>query len=205
MLPSHLTEISDDLRCPISQDLLLGPVKAADGHAYSGQALQKWFSIRKSSPLNGTLLQDTSMTDNDEIARAANEWVEGQGLITVAQTGSRPSKKRRSTLTAKTKISFDSVFGGFERTMPEDMNLSDPDRLAFRGLNGRHSVFQLVHHGNLVIAPSSNTFASLGFEDEGSVTIRIADETDTSSAGVNPTNEMALVKVYRSDSCRLLG
>jgi hypothetical protein len=56
MLSDDLTEISDDMRCVISQDVTIDAVKAADGHVYSGHDLQQWFAIRKSSPLRGTAL-----------------------------------------------------------------------------------------------------------------------------------------------------
>jgi hypothetical protein len=48
-------------------------VKAADGHIYSCHALQLWFSIRKSSPLHGTTLSDTSVSEAGDIANAALE------------------------------------------------------------------------------------------------------------------------------------
>lgn len=39
-LRADLTAIPDELRCPISQDILLDSVRAADGHVYSRIALQ---------------------------------------------------------------------------------------------------------------------------------------------------------------------
>ena len=61
MLPDIVTQIPDELRCPISQDIMVDAVKAGDGQIYSRHALRQWFTIRKSSPLHGTTLRDTSM------------------------------------------------------------------------------------------------------------------------------------------------
>ena len=71
MLPDELTEIPDELRWPITSGLMLDAIRVADGHNYSRHALQQWFAIRKSSPLHGTALEDTSMSEQGEIVQTA--------------------------------------------------------------------------------------------------------------------------------------
>jgi hypothetical protein len=77
MLSDDLMHIPDELRCPISQDVMVDAVKSADGQVYSRNALRQWFAIRKSSPLHGTNLSDTSMVDQNNVSRDALQWMEG--------------------------------------------------------------------------------------------------------------------------------
>jgi hypothetical protein len=158
MLDDELTQIPDDLRCLISQEILVDAIKAADGHIYSRHALQQWFAIRKSSPLHGTTLRDTSMSEASDIIQAALQWIEGDGLIETSQLedDDRPSKKRRSASSTLVSLNFNSHLGGFVRTVPKNFTLDDLYKLAFRGLKARHNVFQLIHSDtNCVILPSS--------------------------------------------------
>jgi ubiquitin-protein ligase len=205
-LSDDLTEIPDEIQCPIGRDVMVDAVKAADGHNYSRHALQQWFTIRKSSPMYGTDLQDTSMSEQSEIIRTALQWIEGEGLVGTAQhTGEeRPSKKRRSTSAADLiTLNFNSQFGGFTRLVPQTLTLADLYKLAFRGLKARYNMFQLVQSvGNRAIVPSPLTIGSHGLQDEEVITIRIAEDNDTSNRihhhGVTP-GDLALVKVYGPD------
>ena len=205
-LSDDLTEIPNEITCPISRDVMADAVKAAEGHNYSRHALQQWFTIRKSSPMLGTDLQDTSMSEQGDIIRTALQWIEGEGLIGTAQYNGeeRPSKKRRSASAADLiTLNFNSQFGGFTRLVPRSLTLFDLYKLAFRGLKARHNMFQLVQSvGNRAIVPSPLTIGSHGLQDEEVITIRIAEDADTSNRihrhGVT-TGDLALVKVYGPD------
>ncbi|KAM0701315.1 hypothetical protein Q7P35_011676 [Cladosporium inversicolor] len=203
MLSDDLTQIPDDLRCPISQDVMVDAVKAADGHVYSRHALQQWFSIRKSSPLHGTTLSDASMSEAGDIADAALKWIEGEGLIDPSQLegDERPPKRRRSTSSTLISLNFDSHLGGFVRAVLKDFSLDDLYKLAFRGLKARHHAFQLVHSGrNRVIMPSSTgTVGTEGIQTGENVTIRIAEDADMNhpvTRGGVTAGDLALIKVY---------
>ena len=39
------------LLCPITKELLVDPVVAADGHTYERSAIEKWLTKRESSPM----------------------------------------------------------------------------------------------------------------------------------------------------------
>lgn len=187
MLADALTEIPDDLRCPISQDIMVDAVKAGDGHVYSRHALRQWFAIRKSSPLHGTMLDDTSMSEQGGIINSALQWIAGEGLV-VRQSASSIG------------INVNSKSGGFSRTLPPTLSLDDLYKLVFRGLKARHSTFQLVHsQGNRVIAPASTrTIVQEGLHDGEDITVRIAEDMDdhASSRGSVAAGDLALVKVY---------
>lgn len=202
MLSDDLTEIPDDLRCPISQDAMIDAVKAANGHTYSRHALRQWFAIRKSSPLHGTTLRDTSMVEQDDITRAALQWIEGQGLLETPQQnhGDRPSKKRRSISSTSISLNFNSHLGGFARTVPKTLSLDALYKQVFRGLKARHNMFQLVQESNRVITPSpSETIGTQGLKDGESVTVRIAEDAnvgDPVARGGVAAGDLTLIKVY---------
>jgi ubiquitin-protein ligase len=202
-LSDQLTEVPDEIRCPISHEVMTDAVRAADGHNYSRHALQQWFTIRKSSPLNGTDLQDISISEQGDIVRTALQWIEGDGLVgTVQYTGEeRPSKKRRSASTTDLiTLTFNSHLGGFTRLVPRSLTLFNLYKLAFRGLKARHNMFQLVQSvGNRAITPSPQTIGSHGLQDGDAFTIRIAKDAETSDR-LPPhdvaSGDLALVKVY---------
>jgi ubiquitin-protein ligase/uncharacterized protein YegL len=189
LLADELTGIPDELRCPISQDIMVDAVKAGDGHVYSRHALQQWFAIRKSSPLHGTTLSDTSMAEQGDIINSAMQWIAGEDLVV-----------RRST--SSITIKFNSKFGGFSRTLPPTLNLEDLYKLVFRGLKARPCTFQLVRSKGLrVIVPSSiRTIDQEALQDGEDITVRIAEEMDNQggvpSRGSVAAGDLALIKVY---------
>ncbi|GAB7333004.1 hypothetical protein MBLNU13_g04699t1 [Cladosporium sp. NU13] len=205
-LSDNLTEMPDEIMCPISHDVMVDAVRAADGHNYSRHALQQWFTIRKSSPMHGTDLQDTSMSEQGDIIRTALQWIEGEGLVDATQhTGEeRPPKKRRSTsATDLITLTFNSHLGDFTRLVPRSLSLFDLCKLAFRGLKARHNMFQLVHSvGNRVIVPSPLSIGTHGLQDGEAITIRIAEDADTGNRASHhgvASGDLALVKVYGSN------
>ena len=51
-----IVDVIDAFVCPITGEVLLDPVLAADGHTYSRAAIAKWFERRQTSPLTGAQL-----------------------------------------------------------------------------------------------------------------------------------------------------
>ena len=44
------TNLWEDLKCPISKELMVDPVVAADGHTYEQQCIEQWLELRGTSP-----------------------------------------------------------------------------------------------------------------------------------------------------------
>lgn len=209
MLPGSVTQIPDDLRCPISQDLMVDAVRASDGHIYSRHALRQWFEIRKSSPLHGTPLSDTSMVQQRDVINAALQWIEGDDLTELREQaiGRRLPTEARSASTDMIVLNFHSHLGGFVRSIPKRLSLEDLHKMVFRALKARHSMFQLVHSdSNREITPSpADTIATHGLQDGDEITVRIAEDTEFGNAlpanGVT-AGDLALVKIYnRRNEC----
>ena len=47
---------SNDLRCPITGEILFEPVVASDGHIYEKQALETWLSNNNKSPMTREII-----------------------------------------------------------------------------------------------------------------------------------------------------
>ena len=50
---ADLQPLQPFLQCPISHEIMVDPVVAADGHTYEREALARWLSEKSSSPLTG--------------------------------------------------------------------------------------------------------------------------------------------------------
>ena len=53
--------IPEDLVCPISHELMVDPVLAADGHAYERSAIEQWLTRSHTSPLTGEPLPSATL------------------------------------------------------------------------------------------------------------------------------------------------
>ena len=70
----------DAFVCPISAELMLDPVVAADGHSYSRSAIAEWIrrqGARALSPMTGQPLPHRQLTPNHHLKSMVLEWQEG--------------------------------------------------------------------------------------------------------------------------------
>ncbi|KAK4897587.1 hypothetical protein LTR27_004733 [Elasticomyces elasticus] len=187
-LPALVTEIPDELRCPVSHVLMQDAVKTADDHTYSLEAITQWFDIRTSSPMTGLDLASTTITENREVCDAASAWIDGSPLAAA------PSAK------GSLNIVFVSPYGTFQRRVAAGTTLLTVYKLAFRAMAGRYTVFQLAKDNIALPAAANSTVAQRAIVDGDRLTIRVADEADlglpTASAGTVGRTDVCLVKVY---------
>lgn len=61
--------------CPISQMIMIDPVKTTDNQTYDRGSIEKWFSIRHTSPLTGVFLNDTSLEANEELYNKIQNYI----------------------------------------------------------------------------------------------------------------------------------
>lgn len=195
MLPYDITEVPDHLRCPISHNLMEDAVEASDGQIYSRSAIQKWFAIRKTSPLHGAPLDDLSLTVRPDIRGEVVSWVSGTAASNTSDV---------------VTVTFDSRVGSFTRTVSRTTSSRDLYRLAYRGLHAKFEAFQLSVLGMGTLSTSMDiTVSSIGLNDSDHITVRIPEDSDTLRVGAggsyNETSEMCLVKVFRSNREQLFG
>lgn len=203
-LPADVTDLPDRLRCPISHTLMENAVTAKDGHTYSASAIRQWFTIRKSSPMTGLELQDTSLDPNSSVSDAATSWAAGEGIIGRGPPSEQQAKRSRSE---DMEVTFDSRYGSFSRRISPNLTLKQLYMLAFRGLKGRTLVFQLTTDRYGSLPPSPEAVVSWCDVINGDrINVRIAeDDPDDASRPGLYGNEKVLVKVYANTDEMLFG
>ncbi|KAK6001276.1 hypothetical protein QM012_002607 [Aureobasidium pullulans] len=192
-LPNDVTLIPPALKCPIKLDLIQDPVVAADGQVYDRQAITKWMSVRRSSPLTGLMLENTELRPQLELAAQADKWLQAEDLV---EPEERPVNKRRRTSARQNMITFSNTSYHFSRAFPPAATLLDLFKVAFRGMRGRHNNFQLFWQG-VLLHPSLDTLATSGIPAGSVITIVVADDVNTIPTGSSP---LCLIKVYTSDT-----
>ena len=69
-----MTEKTDiDLICPITLQLFVDPVKAADGYIYERVAITQWISLHQTSPFTRQILQINELIPQEHLQILANE------------------------------------------------------------------------------------------------------------------------------------
>ena len=82
--PVSPPEPPDEFICPISQELMVDPVLASDGHAYERQSIERWFEKRLTSPKTGEALQTPALFANHPLRRMILEWREAHDVAACA-------------------------------------------------------------------------------------------------------------------------
>lgn len=188
-LDYEMVHIPYNLRCPISHTLMEDAVTTSDGHRYSSAAITEWFKIRKLSPMTGLVLDNAGLQINQGVRNAAEIWMDGHDV-----------ESQRRSRSKEFDVTFDSRVAAFYRRIRPTTTIEDLYKLAFRGLKGRFSAFQLSTDRWGHLAPSSAlTGASRGIRDGSCITIRLADDNPSSTAGpssASTDSERVLIKVY---------
>lgn len=189
-LPSHITDVPDGLQCPISYSLMEDAVVAPDGFTYSRSAITQWFAIRKSSPMTGLELGDTTLRSNDAVTASVAMWISGNDTL------SRPRHSLNSL-----KLMFNSRLGQFERYVDPQATVSSLYKTVFSGLKARFTAFQLAKDDHVLSNSGGLSLHAAGLKNGDQITIRLADDEDivVSGSGTSTSRasgEMCLVKVY---------
>ena len=64
---THMSSLLRDLRCPISLEIMSDPVIASDGHSYEREAITRWLSFRRTSPMTGAILTSDRLVPNHRL------------------------------------------------------------------------------------------------------------------------------------------
>jgi len=63
-----------DFICPITTEVMIDPVMAADGHAYERSAIERWLATKSTSPLTSEELQHVCLFPSHILRRQIREW-----------------------------------------------------------------------------------------------------------------------------------
>jgi ABC-type multidrug transport system fused ATPase/permease subunit len=113
-----------EMHCPITREVMINPVVAADGNSYEKSAIEDWFGRSGKSPLTGLLLASRNLTPNFTLRKLISEW----------SAGGRISKLPFDQL--ESSVIFDRVRSAFNRC--EDLLHSAEGKhiIAFLGNTG---------------------------------------------------------------------
>jgi hypothetical protein len=196
-LPAEVTDLPDNLLCPISHTLMQDAVTASDGHTYSRAAIERWFDVRLSSPMTGLQLSDRSLADNTTICDSANDWISGNDISAALAGASSQTAPGDHDNHAVLTLDFITPFGSFEREVPRSMHLLTLHQLIFRGLKGRTPIFQLAKGSNVLQPYTRLTVNAARLRDDDKINVRIADETDHQQGPTGRASQNhSLIKVY---------
>lgn len=69
--------LKQDLRCPITLEVMVDPVIASDGHSYEREAIQRWFTTHRTSPLTGRVMPNQTLIPNHRLRTLIQDMVGG--------------------------------------------------------------------------------------------------------------------------------
>lgn len=181
--------IPEHFICPISQAVFEDPVRTSDMLGpFDRRAIERWFRVRKSSPLTGLPLNDTTLRHDQTLHDDVKRWTSGEDIIAAASPAHK--RTRRSTSDALLTIRFVTPTGSFTRHIPNTLTAAALHRITFRGMRGVHSAFSISHRGNL-IAPSTDRVTRLGLNQDSELVVHTVAANDEENV-----EDMCLVKVY---------
>lgn len=65
-----------DFLCPITQELMLDPVIACDGHTYERRAIDEWLRQHNTSPLTSQQLENRTLLPSHTLKRMIREFID---------------------------------------------------------------------------------------------------------------------------------
>jgi hypothetical protein len=66
-------------RCPLTNEVMLDPVRAADGFVYERSAIEQWLALgRKRSPMTNDLLSHPYLIPQQELRASIEAWLRSQ-------------------------------------------------------------------------------------------------------------------------------
>ena len=187
--------IPQDYLCSISQHIIEDPVRTTDGFIFDRKAIERWYRIRKSSPLTGLPVQDTTLRSDEVLATSIKSWVRAEDVIE-----SLPSMPKRTRLSmnrqTKTIVEFVAPSVRFTREVPTTATLLDLYKVAYRGVRGMYSRFSLYLGGDHLACTEVNmgTRGVVGYQTVAVVTN--PDHHENTEDAVETDARMSLVRIY---------
>ena len=70
-----LGSIPDELKCPITQEIMKNPVVINDGHSYERDAIIRWFDQKKTSPLTNNVFSEPVIIENHALRKLCESFL----------------------------------------------------------------------------------------------------------------------------------
>lgn len=69
-------EIPSDIICPVTQEIMVDPVVAMDGHSYERSAIEQWLTKKKTSPQTNEDMGSNLVVPNHNLRKRIMEFIE---------------------------------------------------------------------------------------------------------------------------------
>jgi len=187
--------IPEEYLCSISQHVFEDPVRTVDGFTFDRKAIERWYRIRKTSPLTGLAIQDTTLRHNETLANQIKAWVRADDVV--QSLPSTPKRTRLSIRQTKTVIEFVAPAVRFTRAVPATATLLDLHKIAFRGMRGMYANFAL-YLGSVRLMCCEENIAINGVIGNQTITVVPNHDAQDTNAAKAADDDMCLVRVYAS-------
>ncbi|ESQ29466.1 hypothetical protein EUTSA_v10023320mg [Eutrema salsugineum] len=85
----------DDLRCPISLEIMNDPVVLETGHTYDRSSIKKWFSSGNvTCPKTGKILVSTGLVDNVSVKQVIQSYCKQNSVVLTTETDQKRKKNK---------------------------------------------------------------------------------------------------------------
>ena len=153
--------------CPITQEVMIDPVVAADGFSYERTAILKWFESSSKSPLTRACLEDKNLRDNVTLKQIIAEWKLGKRLLSVleSRTGSDVVQRVRSH---------------FENNTTLLHSAKDKDIVVFLGGKGagKSTLVNLLAKKRIIETPDEDAYVLADPNDPTALPIRRSGQSE---------------------------
>ncbi|KIX05990.1 uncharacterized protein Z518_03964 [Rhinocladiella mackenziei CBS 650.93] len=187
--------IPQEFICPISQVVFEDPVDTSDGFTFDRKAIERWYRIRRSSPLSGLPIENITLRHKQVLANQIKSWVRAEDVM--ESLSSTPKRTRLSMRQSKTVIDFVAPTVRFTRQVPATATLLDLHKIAFRGMRGLYPRFSL-YVGGTYLPSSEENMVRRGVSGNQTITISPNHTPTAENPGaLGGSEEMCLIRVYR--------
>ncbi|KAK9829796.1 hypothetical protein WJX72_007954 [[Myrmecia] bisecta] len=76
-----MTQLMEDVCCPITQVVMQDPVIAADGHSYERTAIEEWLGKSRTSPMTGLELEHVGLIENRALRQLIEVYASKDGSL----------------------------------------------------------------------------------------------------------------------------
>lgn len=155
--------------CPITLQVMVDPVVAADGHSYERQAIEKYLTVNDTSPINQLPLMHKHLVSNQSLRIMINEWKPGrQAEPSVLDTRSAVEIARR------VKEEFDHNARVFNSAKGQHI-------VVFLGNTGagKSTLVNLLAGKELSVGPWDNDYVLTNPDDDQAMAIGTSGQSET--------------------------
>ena len=198
--------VPDDICCSLTREIFSSPVRTEDGQRYDQNAIQRWLSVKKTSPNTGLALETATLVPDREMHLQVRQWVEAaQFCLGAPPTSARRPKRQRRTrqLSQGTaELTFTSTLGQFSRLVSTQISAKTLYEIAFRGTSGHSSEFNLRFDDEILKA-NDVPIVDLGIEDGSEIHVEVLLKntlTRTAASAAARGGRLSLIKVYTKGS-----